>query len=233
MSGLKALLNKQKQVEVSDGEDKAVAMREAPGVEPVSTQAPEEKPKTAIGLRFGTKPATARPDSVRTDDVESARQEPASVPAVASELDDFESGIADIGRGSSTPSGFADETPATAPLRALDGMGELDDSAKGFINLIDGVYEIYHDADLMGNVIRSIMVELKSNPQYINAQEWKKSLVQPDDIRLWIRGMRDSMGLAKMKKAESKAKRSGGKTAKSKAVDDDMLSDLASLGIDI
>jgi hypothetical protein len=43
--------------------------------------------------------------------------------------------------------------------------------------------------------------------------------------------MRDSMGLARIKKTEAKAKRAGGSGKKSKLVDDDMLADLASLGI--
>jgi hypothetical protein len=54
--------------------------------------------------------------------------------------------------------------------------------------------------------------------------------MSPDDVRVMVRGMRESMGLARVKKQEAKAKKSGG-TRKSKTVDLDMLADLDSLGI--
>lgn len=96
-----------------------------------------------------------------------------------------------------------------------------------FVKLIDSVYEMQFDQDLLGNVIKSIMVELQTNPAYISS-DWKKSLVQPDDIRVWIRNMREVMGLNKIVKAEKKAKRA---SSKAKKVDsNEMLDDLASLG---
>jgi len=119
---------------------------------------------------------------------------------------------------------FADETPATKPTRELPEG--LDKNALGFIDMIDGVYDVLHDADMMGSVIRNIIIELKSHPEYMK-------LVAPDDIRAWVRGMRETMGLAKIKKQESKAKRSGGAGKKSKLVDEDMLADLNSLGVEI
>lgn len=119
---------------------------------------------------------------------------------------------------------FADETPATKPTRELPEG--LDKEQLGFVDLIDGVYEVVHEADLMGGVIRNIIIELKEHPEYMK-------LVAPDDIRLWVRGMRESMGLQKIKKTEAKAKRSGGAGKKSKLVDEDMLADLADLGVSI
>jgi hypothetical protein len=41
------------------------------------------------------------------------------------------------------------------------------------------------------------------------------------------------MGLAKIKKIETKAKRAGTGASKSKKVDEDMMADLASLGLDV
>jgi hypothetical protein len=119
-------------------------------------------------------------------------------------------------------SGFEDETPATAPTRELPE--DISKEELGFIQMIDGVYEVLHEPDLLGSVIRNIMIELANNREYMR-------LVAPEDIRSWVRGMRDSMGLARIKKTEAKAKRAGGSGKKSKLVDDDMLADLASLGI--
>lgn len=124
----------------------------------------------------------------------------------------------------SVGSHFEDETPADKPTRELpEGLTK---EQLGFVDLIDGVYEVLHEADLMGGVIRNIIIELKSNPEYMK-------LVAPQDIRTWVRGMRESMGLAKIKKTESKVKRAGGAGSKSKLIDEDMLQDLNDLGVSI
>lgn len=119
---------------------------------------------------------------------------------------------------------FADETPATKPTRDLpEGLTK---EQLGFVDLIDGVYSVMHEPDMLGGVIRNIIIELKDNPEYMK-------LVAPDDVRSWVRGMRESMGLAKIKKQETKSKRSGGTGKKAKLVDLDMLNDLESLGVSI
>lgn len=119
-----------------------------------------------------------------------------------------------------TPSGYADETPATAPTRELpEGITKEE---LNFIDTVDSIYNILHDPDLLGGVVRNILIELKSHPEYMK-------LVAPEDVRQWVRGMRESMGLARIKKTEAKAKRSGGAGAKSKLVDMDMLAELDSL----
>lgn len=145
-------------------------------------------------------------------------------------LDDMDNldlcGIEAIGDDDAPRSQFADETPATAPTRELPA--DLDKQAKAFIDLIDGVYGMLHDPEFLGQVIRNIMIELKENPQYVKH-------ICDDDVRVWIRTMRESMGLARVKKLESKTKRGSGtgtRASKSK-VDDDMMSDLASLGLDL
>lgn len=121
-------------------------------------------------------------------------------------------------------SSFADETPATAPTRTLPE--NLTKQQSQFIDLIDGVYTIVHDHELIGGVITSIMIELKANPQYAK-------LIHDDDVRLWVRSMRNAMGLAVIKKIETKAKRASGGTSRGKKVDADMMEDLASLGIEL
>lgn len=120
----------------------------------------------------------------------------------------------------STISGFADEVSATAPIRELPE--DLDKQQRSFVDLLDGVYHIVHEPDMLGNVIRSIMIELKNNPEY-------RKLVSPTDVHTMIKGMRSSMGLARIKKAESASKRRGG-GSKTTKVDADMLSDLDALG---
>lgn len=110
---------------------------------------------------------------------------------------------------------FADETPAVKPTRDLPA--DITKEQLGFVDMIDGIYEIIHDPDLLGGVIRNIMVELKSNAEYTK-------LMAPEDFRTMVRGMRESMGLARVKKQESKAKKSAPR--KSKALDDDVLAGL-------
>jgi hypothetical protein len=112
---------------------------------------------------------------------------------------------------------FADETPAVKPTRELPA--DMTKEQLGFIDTVDSVYEIIHDPDLLGGVIRNIMIELKSNAEYIK-------LMAPEDIRTMVRGMRESMGLARVKKQETKAKRASGASKKSKALDDDILAGL-------
>jgi len=126
-----------------------------------------------------------------------------------------EEGVAPV-----TQSGYADETPATAPTRELpEGVTKEE---LNFLETVDSIYNILHDPDLLGGVVRNILIELKSHPEYMR-------LVAPEDVRQWVRGMRESMGLAKIKKTEAKAKRSGGSGSKSKLIDNDMLADLDAL----
>lgn len=147
----------------------------------------------------------------------------------AADLDDLDmSGIQEIGlddTGAAVRSQFADETPALKPTREIPA--DLDKQSRQFIDLLDGVYDQLHDPELLGQVIPSIMVELKSNPQY-------KRHIADEDVRVWIRTMRESMGLAKIKKIETKAKRATGGTSRSKkVVDTDIMADLDSLGLDL
>lgn len=51
-------------------------------------------------------------------------------------------------------------------------------------------------------MIRQIMQELQEHPEYIK-------IMAPEDSHVMIRGLRESMGMAQIKKAESKSKRAG------------------------
>lgn len=102
---------------------------------------------------------------------------------------------------------YDDEIPAQAPERELPE--ELDEAMQGFVQALDSVYnpQVLHDPELCGQMIRRIMSELQEQPQYIK-------LIQDDDAMVMIRGMRESMGLARIRKLESKRKPSGGSRAK-------------------
>lgn len=96
---------------------------------------------------------------------------------------------------------FPDEIPATAPTRDLPD--DLSDSMKSFVTLLDGIYEIVHDPELFGNMIRTIMQEMQENPDYTK-------ILADQDVHTMIRGLRSSMGLAKIKKAEKSTKTRAG-----------------------
>lgn len=178
------------------------------------------KAPAVVAQTGGTQP---RPNDGGNGTVDSGGASKGPSGGTALSLDDLENSE-DPGTHRPIPSGFSDEVPATKPLRDLSVIDAEADEAirKGmasFAELIDGVFLIIDDAEMLGNVIRSIMMELKANPQYMK-------LVQDDDVRAWIQGMRDSMGLQKIKKEARKTSRKGGA---SKNVDADMMADLDSL----
>lgn len=198
--------------------------------EEATPQAVESKPAAPVvgklGGMFGAKkPVTSTGSDSQADAAKPAAESVQTASPVGSSGIDLGS-LADLDvsdfEESRPKSRFSDETPAQAPTRELpEGLTK---EQLGFVDLIDGIYTILDDAELLGGVIRNIMIELQSNPDYMH-------LVAPEDVRTWIRAMRDSMGLARVKKLEKSTKRSAGGKSKSKAVDDDMLGDLADLGI--
>jgi len=116
---------------------------------------------------------------------------------------------------------FPDEIPATAPDRELPA--EMTEGMKTFVASLDMIYTLADDPELFGQYIRTIMLELRENQQY-------EKLLTDDDVAVMIRGMRESMGLAKIRKEESKAKRGGtAKSRKAAGKQDDMIDDLAAL----
>lgn len=155
---------------------------------------------------------------------------PAPVADADFSLDDLANADADSFNEQARPHvHFADEIPATAPTRELPE--ELTQQQRDFVQSLDGIYTVLDDTDMFAQLIRIIMIELQQNPEYIK-------LVQDQDVHVMIRAMRNTMGLARVKKQESKAKRSGGSAATKKkgmpaGVTEDMLNDLNSLaGID-
>lgn len=121
------------------------------------------------------------------------------------------------GSGASEGSGFDDEIEATAPERALDP--DITAQQISFVESLDNIYQVLNDPELFGQSVRIIMMELQENPEYIK-------LVSDQDVHVMIRAMRNTMGLARIRKQEKSRKAGTGtrKAAQKKASvsDDDM-----------
>lgn len=188
--------------------------------EVVVTPAPAVEPASKLQNMFAKKPAQDTVDPVKAPGHTDLMVSPESIAEMdLSDLENSEDeGIAP--EEEVFQSRFDDETPASKPTRELPEG--LDPKSMQFVDLINGVYDIIGDTELLGGVIRSIMVELKSNPQYTK-------LIAPEDVRTWVRAMRDNMGLARIKKTEKKAKTGGSKSKSKDSVADQIADDL---GID-
>lgn len=118
-------------------------------------------------------------------------------------------------------SGFEDEIEATAPDRDLPP--DLAPEALSFVESLDGVYQVLHDPELFGQSVRLVMLELQENNEY-------EKLLADSDIHVMIRGMRRTMGLARVRKQEKTRKAGTNKNARAKAgVSDDAMALLNSL----
>lgn len=112
-------------------------------------------------------------------------------------------------------SGFDDEIEATAPDRDLPP--DLTAEQLAFVESLDGIYAVLHDPEMFGQTVRMIMIELQEN------QEYERLLSDPD-IHTMIRGMRRTMGLARVRKQEKSRKAGTNKNARKKAgVSDDAM----------
>lgn len=105
-------------------------------------------------------------------------------------------------------SGFEDEIEATAPDRDLPP--DLTAEQLSFVESLDGVYQVLHDPELFGQAVRLVMMELQDNNEY-------EKLLADSDIHVMIRGMRRTMGLARVRKQEKGRKAGTNKNAKAKA----------------
>lgn len=218
MASLKEMLAKQKLVAESTTDRSNARSSTEPTQQAASPKA-SVAPVPQLAKRFGAKQAISAP--THTDLMVS----PESIAEMdLSDLANLDVTNTPISQPTRKVSQFDDETPAIKPTREFPA--DADKSLLQFIDLIDGVYEILGDPELLGNVIRSIMIELKTYPQYMK-------MVAKDDVRQWVRAMRDSMGLAKIKKAEkSQGRKPGASKGSSKAVDADMLQAFNDLGVD-
>lgn len=115
---------------------------------------------------------------------------------------------------------FDDEFPATKPVRELPE--DLSRQGLAFVEMVDSIYDVVHDTDLLGGVLKNVMMEFQDNPQF-------ESLLCDSDLRAFVIAARKSSGLARIKKTETKAKRGTGSKSKSKVLDEDMMNDLKAL----
>jgi hypothetical protein len=167
----------------------------APGVES-STPAPNPKK-----LPFGKPPQRAE----RADSTSKLASTPASKSTKKQEIDFDNLGSVDLGAieeaGESNDdeqiegSGFFDEIEATAPDRELPE--DLSEQGREFVSLLDSTYTILNDADMFAQQVRTIMMELQENPEY-------EKLISDMDVHVMIRAMRNTMGLAKIRKQAKK-----------------------------
>jgi hypothetical protein len=101
--------------------------------------------------------------------------------------------------------GFMDEIEATAPDRELPE--DITPEMAGFVESLNTIYTILNDPEMFGQQIRQIMMELQENPEY-------EKLISDTDVHVMIRAMRNTMGLARVKK---QAKKRGTAASKSRA----------------
>lgn len=121
----------------------------------------------------------------------------------------------------STTSDFDDEIEATAPARALEP--DLTPEMLGFVETLDGLYSVLHDPEMFGQSVRIIMMELQENKEY-------QKLLADQDVHVMIRGMRRTMGLARVRKQEKSRKATTNKSARKKSgVSDDAMAMLDQL----
>lgn len=183
----------------------------------VSEPAPADKPKAGLGLNLlkaGRSVGGQRPAATPTP-AKQGHGSDGNSGADSGEDDGAVFGLADLAGFEATEesapsrsalaSGFEDEIEATAPERAL--APDLTVQQTQFIESLDGIYPVLHDPELFGQAVRMIMLELQENPEYIK-------LVQDQDVHTMIRGMRNTMGLAKIRKQE-KSRKTGGAAKKS------------------
>lgn len=157
-------------------------------------------------------PASAKPKPApKADDGEFSLEDLAAmnasdIPSAGSDADD---------------SGFPDEIEATAPDRDLPP--DLLPEQLAFVESLDGIYGVLHDSEMFGQTVRMVMIELQENPEY-------EKLLSDSDVHTMIRGMRRTMGLARVRKQEKSRKATTNKNARKKAgVSDDAMALLNSL----
>ena len=173
---------------------------------------PTAKPK-GLGLKLAGKagaPRAAQPAKPRT-------QEPQAVPPVSEslggefsleDLAKLEAGSIEVEDSLPQGSGFEDEIEATAPERAL--APDLTAEQLAFVESLDGIYQVLHDPELFGQSVRMVMIELQEHNEY-------EKLLADSDIHVMIRGMRRTMGLARVRKQEKTSKARTNKNARTKA----------------
>lgn len=85
------------------------------------------------------------------------------------------------------------------PIPPRDIPSEATAQQLEFIQQLDSIYGLVHDAPLFSQVIRNLMLEMKEDQALAE-------FISDSDIRVMVRGMRESLGVARMQKqARAKA----------------------------
>ena len=175
---------------------KAKAGAAAPATPAAPAASPKPSPLAGLAAK---RPAAPVPPAAKPE-------EPAVTQVVADAPDatpKFDlSSIAGMALESAPVTRAADETPPSAVPRQLPP--DMTPQQEAFVSMLDSLYESVEDHELLGQTCVSIMIELQENPQY-------EQMLADADVRALIQGARESMGLARIKKAETKAKRGGSK----------------------
>lgn len=127
--------------------------------------------------------------------------------------------------------------PVSNPaLQALKLPGEIDiesvatqtgklseeQGLQSFLDNMHSIPELYENPEILSSQIRSIMEDLQDNPHFIDH-------ICVEDIGLMVRGMREALGVAQIKKSAAKSKRTGS-TSKSSVMKNAMSEMLADMG---
>lgn len=159
------------------------------GGTPAPTPAPNEepaKPAPFAGFKMG-----GAVSATASSQQEAPTNEQASAPAVQKE-----SPAPTSNPMTELPE---DHTPATLPQRTIPA--DVGEAVQRFIANLDHLHKLAPEPELASAAIRNIMIELKSNPQYMDH-------VLDDDIRVIVQLMRETMGLARIEKEKKASTRS-------------------------
>lgn len=193
---------------------------ESQAKESAESTAPAASPKTGLGLNLvGTagfkKPTAPVPTKTPASAKPKAQMESLGGEFSLEDLAGLDASSIEVETRNQDSSGFDDEIEATAPDRDLPP--DLAPEQLSFVESLDGVYQVLHDPELFGQAVRLIMIELQENNEY-------EKLLADSDIHVMIRGMRRTMGLARVRKQEKTRKAGTNKNARAKAgVSDDAM----------
>lgn len=211
----KAATNPESSAVVEPPASAAEVVPESEAMPPAQTPAP-----TLGKLPFGNqaKPKPAAP----TPKPETKPTESLSLDNLGSfDLSTFED--SEVEETPSEFAGFHDEIEATAPDRDLPE--DLEPAMRGFVESLDSIYEILNDSEMFGQQIRQIMMELQENPEY-------EKLISDTDVHVMIRAMRNTMGLARVKKQAKQRKAATGTKAKSQSKKQALVDKALGLALD-
>jgi hypothetical protein len=156
------------------------------------------------GFKIGGSTSQAQPAATKSS----------AHPAAVAYVDPLDALAAEV--DAMTRVAFPDHLPATAPQRELPA--DVTAAVIRFVENLDHLHRLTPEPELASSAIRQVMIELKHNQQYMDH-------VLPDDVRVIVRMMRETMGLTKI----VKEKKASTRTAKRSDAVAAIMADLADL----